>query len=385
VKNKYSQAFQDLRCCVVVPTYNNAGTLASVIKGILVFTDNVIIVNDGSTDTTAEVLKNFQNIPVIPIDKNKGKGNALRNGFRVALSKGYDYAITIDSDGQHSTDDIPRFIDALIAEPDTLFIGARNMTQDSVPGKSSFGNKFSNFWFKTETGISLPDTQSGFRLYPIKKLEKLRFFTPKFEFEIEILVRAAWKGIAVKSIPINVYYLPKEERVSHFRPFQDFFRISVLNSVLFLLAIFYFHPIGFFKSFNQEKIRQLFGTDETTIKISSAVSFGVFMGIFPIWGYQMLVAFFLAHLFKLKKALVLLASNISIFPLTPFIMYAGFLIGKVFIKNPVDLNFNMTITLETVKISLVQFFAGSILLAVIAGIFSFLVTYTVITIKRSKR
>ena len=99
----------------------------------------------------------------------------------------------------------------------------------------------------------------------------------------------------------------------------------------------------------------------------------------------MLAAFFLAHLFKLKKALVLLASNISIFPLTPFIMYAGFLIGRVFVKKPVYLNFDMAITFETVKISLVQFFAGSILLAVIAGTFSFLLAYLILTVKRSKR
>lgn len=385
MKNKYSQAFLDLKCCVIIPTYNNAGTLADVINGILTYTDQVVVVNDGSTDTTAEALKDFQNISVCQLDKNKGKGAALRTGFKYARSKGFDYAITIDSDGQHSTDDIPKFIDALISEPDTLFIGARNMAQDGVPGKSSFGNKFSNFWFKAETGISLPDTQSGFRLYPIKKLEKLHFFTPKYEFEIEIIVRAAWKGIAVKSIPIKVYYFSEEERVSHFRPFKDFFRISILNSVLFLMAIFYFHPIGFFKSLNQERIRQLFGTDEPTIKIALAIGFGVFMGIFPIWGYQMLVAFFLAHLFRLKKALVLLASNISIFPLTPFIMYAGFLIGKVFVRKPVILNFDMAITLETVKISLVQFFTGSILLAVIAGGISFLVTYAILSVKRSKR
>jgi glycosyltransferase involved in cell wall biosynthesis len=385
VKNNYNQAFQDLKCCVIVPTYNNAGTLASVLNGILTYTTQVIVVNDGSTDGTAEILKNFEQISVINLPKNQGKGNGLRTGFKYALEKGYVYAITIDSDSQHSPSDIPKFIDAIEAEPDTLFIGARNMAQDGVPGKSSFGNKFSNFWFKAETGIPLPDTQSGFRLYPIKKLEKLKFFTPKFEFEIEILVRTAWKGIPVKSIPIGVHYFAKEERVSHFRPFKDFFRISVLNSILFLLAIFYFRPVNFFRSLNQQKIGQLFGTDEPTMKISLAIGFGVFMGIFPIWGYQMLVAFFLAHLFKLKKALVLLASNISIFPLTPFIMYAGFLLGKLFVRNPVKLNFDMAITMDTVKTSLVQFFIGSIVLAFIAGASFFLLSYVIFTIKRSKK
>lgn len=385
MKSNYSQAFQDLKCCIIVPTYNNAGTLAEVINGILKYSDQAIVVNDGSTDNTPSILASFPKIQVINIEKNKGKGNALRAGFKLALKKGFEYAITIDSDGQHSPDDIPKFIDAVLAEPNTLFVGARNMDQEGIPGKSSFGNKFSNFWYKVETGISLPDTQSGFRLYPIKKFENLRFYTPRFEFEIEILVRAAWKGIDVKSFPIKVYYFAKEERVSHFRPFKDFFRISILNSILFLLAIFFFRPIGFFRSLNAKKIKHLFGTNESTLKISLAIGFGVFMGIFPIWGYQMLIAFFLAHLFNLKKALVLLASNISIFPLTPFIMYAGFVVGKFFVKEPVNLSFNMSITLEAVKISLLQFFAGSILLAFIAGLTVFLGTYLIMTIKRSKQ
>src|SRR5690606_8563116 len=127
-------------------------------------------------------------------------------------------------------------------------IGARNMKQAGIPGKSSFGNRFSNFWFKVETGINVPDTQSGFRLYPVARMKTMRFFTRKYEFEIEVLVRCAWKGIKIDSVPVSVYYAPEEERVSHFRPFIDFFRIGLLNTVLVLIAFLYVKPRKFFQS-----------------------------------------------------------------------------------------------------------------------------------------
>jgi len=109
------------------------------------------------------------------------------------------------------------------------------MEQEGIPRKSSFGHKFSNFWFWVETGIKLSDTQSGYRLYPLTELKKIHFFMRKFEFEIEAIVRAAWRGIPVISVPINVVYAPKETRVSHFRPIRDFTRISIMNTFWFLL------------------------------------------------------------------------------------------------------------------------------------------------------
>ncbi|MNK36739.1 Undecaprenyl-phosphate mannosyltransferase [compost metagenome] len=191
--------------CVIVPTYNNQKTLKKVLDSILDFTTNIIIVNDGSTDSTSEILKSYSQLTQIRHPQNLGKGRALRNGFRKALELDFEYAITIDSDGQHFAADIPVFLEAIQDEPNALLIGSRNMTQENVPKKSSFGNKFSNFWFKFETGIKLDDTQSGFRLYPLRLLPK-RFYTNKFEFEIEVIVRAAWKGIVVKNIPIQVLY-----------------------------------------------------------------------------------------------------------------------------------------------------------------------------------
>jgi len=159
----------------------------------------------------------------VHLPQNKGKGNALKIGFAKALALGYEFAITIDSDGQHFPEDIPIFLDALQNEAtkNVLYIGARNMDQADVPGSSSFGNKFSNFWFWFETGTWLKDTQSGYRLYPLSEIEKLNLYTPKFEFEIEVIVKAAWRGTLVKNIPIQISY-EDDDRVSHFRKGPDF-------------------------------------------------------------------------------------------------------------------------------------------------------------------
>jgi glycosyltransferase involved in cell wall biosynthesis len=188
---------------------------------------------------------------------NVGKGWALRKAFKYAVSKGYDYAITIDSDGQHFAKDLPAFIEESERMPDAIIVGARNMDQDNIPGKSSFGHKFSNFWFKVETGIDCPDTQSGFRLYPLRVLKNIKFVTRKYEFEIEVLVRAAWKGIPIGTVPVTVHYEPKETRVSHFRPFQDFSRVSILNTFLVIIAFAYIKPRDFFRSlFGKKKVEE---------------------------------------------------------------------------------------------------------------------------------
>ena len=193
---------RELHACILIPTYNNCASLPAVIEDVCRYTDQIIVVNDGSTDATASVLQQFPFLQVITQPVNKGKGYALRTGFEYAFGRGYRYAITIDADGQHFAKDLHLFLDKVTELPNAIIIGARNMNQEAVPGKSNFGNRFSNFWFKVETGITLPDTQSGYRLYPLEPLQEIYFVTRRFEFEIEVLVRAAWKGLPVVSVPV---------------------------------------------------------------------------------------------------------------------------------------------------------------------------------------
>lgn len=373
--------------CVIVPTYNNQKTLKKVLDSILDFTTNVIIVNDGSTDSTSEILKSYSQLTQIHHPKNLGKGRALRNGFRKALELDFEYAITIDSDGQHFAADIPVFLEAIQDEPNSLLIGSRNMTQENVPKKSSFGNKFSNFWFKFETGIKLDDTQSGFRLYPLRLLPK-RFYTNKFEFEIEVIVRAAWKGITVKNIPIQVLYDPAE-RVSHFRPFQDFTRISILNTVLVTNALLYIKPRDFFrrakkKGFKKFFLEDILESNDSNFKKSAAIALGIFIGLSPFWGFQTILLFTFAALFRLNKVIAYLTSNVSFPPFIPFIIYASLQVGSVFVTSDAPLILDSSITLDDIQKNATQYIVGSLILATVSALSVGLISYLLLTAFSSK-
>ena len=378
-----SQAFSDLKVCVIIPTYNNAGTIAGVISSVQQYTANIIVVNDGSTDATKHLIAGITEINTVNYEPNRGKGWALRTGFKKAIELGYQYAITIDSDGQHFAKDLPVFIKKLQEDGPALIMGARNMsTAENVPGKSSFGNKFSNFWYKVETGINLPDTQTGYRLYPLEPISKMKFFTRKYEFEIEVIVRLAWAGVKVVSVPITVYYPPAEERVSHFRPFKDFSRISVVNTVLVTICFFYIWPRNFLRFFFRNKnwkkdLRDiLLRPGESDITKANSVAFGGFMGVVPIWGFQLLLGVPLAHFMKLNKTLFVIAANISIPPMIPVIVFLSFLMGKPFMgSRAVNLNFSQGLTLDTMWLHIEQYVYGSILLAVVVAVIFWIITY----------
>jgi len=368
--------------CVIVPTYNNHKTLQKVLDSVLDFTPNVIIVNDGSTDTTPEILKSYSQLTQIHHPKNLGKGRALRNGFRKAIEMKFEYAITIDSDGQHFAFDIPSFIAEIQNEPNSLLIGSRNMTQENVPKKSSFGNKFSNFWFKFETGIRLDDTQSGFRLYPLNLIPK-KFYTNKFEFEIEVIVRSAWKGIVVKNIPIQVLYDPAE-RVSHFRPFRDFTRISILNTVLVTNALLYIKPRDFLRRAKKKGFKKFFLEDileskDSNFKKSAAIALGVFIGISPFWGFQTILLFTFAALFKLNKVIAYLSSNVSFPPFIPFVIYGSLKMGSYFVSTDAPLILDSSITLDDIQKNATQYIVGSLILASVSALFFGLLSYLLLT------
>jgi glycosyltransferase involved in cell wall biosynthesis len=376
--------------CVVIPTYNNEKTLEKVVQDVLGITGDVIVVNDGSTDSTHLILEKFRNIRVVSYKKNQGKGYALKKGFELAIKEGYRYAITIDSDGQHYAKDIPAFIQKSIEQPDSLIVGSRQLPVEKMRQGSSFANRFSNFWFKFIAGITLPDTQSGFRLYPISKLKDIHFYTRKYEFELEVLVRSAWKGIPVTSIPISVFYPSLEERVSHYRPIKDFLRISLLYTVFFFVVLFYIKPFSFLKYLKKDNIRGFFNrhillSNDSTAKITLSVMLGVFMGIVPIWGYQLITAISLAYLLRLNKMLVIVAAQISIPPLIPFILYLSFLTGSIILGNGANLNLVSPVTLEFVKRNLFQYIMGSLTLALILSLFFGLIMYCFMRIIRKNR
>lgn len=232
--------------CAVIPTYQNAKTLLKVVADVHRVVDTVFVVDDGSNDGTAALLDkatgNERPEKVLTHPKNCGKGAALKTGLTYARQQGFRYAVTVDADGQHRADDIPALLQAVEEEPDALAIGSRGLQHENMPAKSTFANRFSNFWFALQTLQRLPDTQSGLRVYPLRRLHGIRWMSARYEAELTLLVFSAWAGVKLLPVPVSVYYPPRDQRVTHFRPGRDFTRISVLNTLLCFLMVVYGWP-----------------------------------------------------------------------------------------------------------------------------------------------
>lgn len=232
-----------MKLCVLIPTYNNSTTLKGVIGSALEAGYSVLVVNDGSTDSTPQILSGFgERIHTVSYTPNRGKGYAIGRGLKEAYRLGYTHAVTMDSDGQHKVSDIQNLVEVAEYYPNALVVGERELKGVVRTAGSSFANKFANFWFTVQTLRRGVDTQSGFRLYPLKQVQGIHIFGHRYEGELELLVKSAWRLTEIRSAKVDAYYPPKEERVSHFRPARDFMRISVLNTILTPLAFIYGYP-----------------------------------------------------------------------------------------------------------------------------------------------
>ncbi len=215
------------RCAIVIPAYNHGTRVRGVLEKCLELQLPVIVVDDGSTDSTSSVLASFSGVTVIRHEKNQGKGASLLAGFAAVLPFA-DWAITMDADGQHDPKDVLPLISlirTLTEGQRPLVIGKRTgMEHGNVPWTSRWGRRFANFWVWISCGRWLSDAQSGFRVYPLPETLRLGTRARRYQFEVEVLVRAVWRGIRIIEAPVRVLYGAREERISHFRPWVDFWR-----------------------------------------------------------------------------------------------------------------------------------------------------------------
>lgn len=234
-----------MKTAIIIPVYNHEQRIAEVVDQALSLALPIFVVNDGSIDRTAEMLKTIEGITVLHHPVNRGKGAALRTGFVAARAQGCDWAITIDGDGQHRPSDAKALLAAVVEGKRCIVVGRRQGMAESehVPWTSRFGRGFSNFWVRVSGGPAIQDSQSGFRLYPLPEILELVVRARRYQFEVEVLVRAKQSGIPTIEVPVSVVYQPRGERVSHFRPWVDFGRNSVTFSRLILARIFWmFRP-----------------------------------------------------------------------------------------------------------------------------------------------
>lgn len=223
------------KTCLVIPTYNNPETIQEVVKGVLPYSLEIIIVDDGSDRPVETILDRNEKITVIRLNTNKGKGIALKTGAEKALEKGYEYIITMDADTQHYPDDLVQFQGAFSDNPNEIIIGVRDFETTDVPKSSKFGRWMGNFWVWVECGTWIEDTQSGFRLYPISAFVK-NLNSVRYELEVEILVKHVWSGGKIGHVPIQTIY--PENRVTHFDKLKDNLIMTLLHAGLVIQRIF---------------------------------------------------------------------------------------------------------------------------------------------------
>ena len=319
-----------IKSFVAIPLYNHADTLRQVVEGVLCHHSQVLIVDDGSTDGGAETLIDLP-VEVLRYPKNRGKGAALLLAAEWGIARGLRHMISLDADGQHDPDDLPKFFAAIDAAPQALIVGQRNFDQDGIPGSSRFGRKFSNFWLRLQTGSQLKDSQSGFRAYPLFIFEQLNFWTRRYNFEIEVLVRSAWAGVELHDVDIAVYYPPGNERVSHFRSFMDNWRLTLLNTHLTMRSIVPWPHRKIVEGAAEESrrvktlsiihplrsIRQLLKENTSPKQLAAAAAVGVILGALPLLFCHTIAILFVCGFFRLNKVAAVSASQLCMPPLVP--------------------------------------------------------------------
>jgi glycosyltransferase involved in cell wall biosynthesis len=213
-----------LRAAVLIPAYQCAATIAPVIVDAQPHLRPVLVVDDGSDDATGERAR-LAGADVVRHPRNRGKGAALVTGMRTLAARGFTHALTMDGDGQHLGREIPKLLAAARAEPGAIVIGVRAIGSQAVAAVNLFGNRFANVAIRVAAGKPVGDTQSGFRVYPLAAVLALPVDGERFEYESTVIIRAARAGMAVRSVPVDVYYPPIAERRSHYRKVVDTLRI----------------------------------------------------------------------------------------------------------------------------------------------------------------
>lgn len=315
----------DIWC--VLPAYNNCRTIRQIALECREQGLPVLVVDDGSTDASVSALLEDSDIIVLGHERNRGKGAAIMTALDFLQCRGARFMITIDGDGQHDPKDIPKFIPLIEDNPDSIIIGERDMDGENVPASSLFGRSFSDFWIQFETGIKARDTQSGFRAYPIEHISRLKLKMRRYNFEIEVLARAAWAGLDLKSVPVKAYYPKKEERVSSFRPFVDNARISLTHTRLVIRRLMPWpikklvkppNDLSFLRS-PLKFIIFLLKENASPRELGMAAGVGTFIAVLPIFGFHTVAIVYAATRLKLNRFMAVGIQNLCAPPFVPLL------------------------------------------------------------------
>lgn len=319
-------AFSREKLLVLIPLYNHAGKVRQVAEGVLAQNYRLLVVDDGSSDGGAESLAGLP-LTLLRHERNRGKGAAILTGLAYAVEQGMSHLLTIDADGQHDPADIERLLRMQASDPGAIVVGKRDFSSDNIPAASRFGRQFSNFWLRLQSGCKLGDVQSGLRCYPVAVLQRLKLRQSGYAFEVEVLVKAAWGGIALRDAEVSVYYPPADERISHFDLWRDNLRLTRLNSHLTMRSLLPWPHRPLFAPQDAEtrvslfrplrSLRQLLATQCTPLQLAAAAAVGMVLGTFPLIASHTLAILATCSFLRLNKVTAVAVSQLCMPPLVP--------------------------------------------------------------------
>jgi glycosyltransferase involved in cell wall biosynthesis len=210
--------------CVIVPAYREGGRIGEVVRGILKHAAHVVVVDDGSPDNTAGEAEKA-GATVLRHGVNRGKGIALNTGFDYARKNGFEFVITLDADGQHDPEEIPRFVETYRRTGTPVLIGNRMDRADAMPLVRRWTNRYMSRLLSRRMGQRVPDTQVGYRLYRCDVIPQVPEESGRFAAESEILLLLAEKGIAIGAVPIQVIYRGEKSKINPIRDTLRFYRM----------------------------------------------------------------------------------------------------------------------------------------------------------------
>lgn len=295
----------------VIPVYNNQATVRQVALDCRAFVEHVLVVDDGSTDVNVTELFSDTDIEVVSHLENRGKGQALLTGLRVAAYRKVDWMLVVDADGQHKADDIPKFLALMQGSPKQIIVGVRDFTVEHIPSSSRFGRAFSNFWVKRETGVSLSDSQSGFRAYPVNLLTRMNLSACYFDFEIEVLVKALWHGLTIQEVQIMTWYAPQGERITRFDPWKDNLRLTRMHTRLIgrRLCLWPYEKLVHRSASGPGELRRhpkaflfhLLRENSTPLELAVAAGVGVLLATLPLFCVHTIVILYVTTRLNLNR------------------------------------------------------------------------------------
>jgi glycosyltransferase involved in cell wall biosynthesis len=359
---------------VAVPVYNNRATVREVVARCRALVPRVVVVDDGSSDADLTALLAGLDVVVLRHPVNQGKGAAILTASRFIEEQGGTFMVTVDADGQHFPADLAAFLPLLVEDDPAIIIGCRDFETPNVPKSSRFGRAFANFWLLVETGETVGDCQSGFRAYPVRYLNRLPFKGARYDFEAEVLARAAWAGLALRCVPIAVHYPKPGERVSSFRPFLDNLRLTRIHAMLVgrrllpwphhrlvpkkprLDLALLRHP--------GQVLRLLLKENATPAGLALAAGVGMFLAVLPILFAHTLVILYVAIRFNLNKLVSLNVQHLAMPPLMPALCIE---LGYYFRHGRWLTDLSYATLFEQFPSRLYEWLLGSLLVAPVSG------------------